>query len=231
MISSRQKLTLGLLLLAVVLATSFFAGEYLSLSYLKEQQHDLQNLYLQYPARFSSFYFVLFVLLTGCGLPVTAILLLSAGAIFGFTTGTLLTTVASTCGACLSFLLSHYLFSDAAKQYFPTALDSINKGVDSEGGYYLFSIRMMAVFPFFLINILSGLTRLPLQTFIIVTALAQLILCAIFNYAGMQLGQINHWSDFLGVERIIALALMGLSPLLIHHSFLLWRKRSTALDQ
>jgi len=174
-------------------------------------------------------YFFTFLILTSCAMPVTGILMLAAGAIFGFSTGTLLTIFASTSGACLLFTLSRFLFQDSVKNFFPEQIATIDKGIANEGAYYLFSIRMMAVFPFFLINILSGLTSLTLKDYLKATLSAQIILCLLFSYAGERLGSINSWGDFLSMELMLVLALVGLSPLLIHRTFLYWRSRKSIL--
>ena len=168
-----------LLLLAVVVAlvAGFFASglqQHLSLDALKAQQQVLDQQVTSQPILASALYVGLYVLVTALSLPGAALLTLIGGALFGLGWGLLLVSFASTAGATLAMLISRFLLQDWVQQRFGSRLERINQGIDREGAFYLFALRLVPAFPFFLINLAMGLTRLPARTFWWVSQLGML---------------------------------------------------------
>ena len=157
-----------LLVSLLVVVALFFAldlGQYLTLDYIKSQQQAIDRFYGENRALTLAAYFLLYVVITGASLPGAAALTLAGGAVFGLLTGVVLISFASSIGASIAFLLSRYLFRDAVQSRFGNALDKINRGIDKDGPFYLFALRLVPAFPFFVINLAMGLTRLKLWTF------------------------------------------------------------------
>lgn len=207
-------------LLLIVLAFALIAP-YLDLEYLESQRSEYQDFYNSNPTRVILLYFFI---VTGCvslALPVTGASALVAGALFGLPTGLLICSMASISGATFVFLWSRYLFRDWLQARFSRQFEVVNRGVEKEGGYYLFSIRLLAIFPFFLVNILCGLTRLGLRTYVICTMAANTIVLAVLVYAGSILASLHSPSEILNPAMFASLALIGLAPLVLHRIILL----------
>ncbi|WOA32246.1 FAD-dependent oxidoreductase [Alloalcanivorax xenomutans] len=217
-----------LMLLIAALVAAFFLfdlGQYLSLDYLKSQQAAFQELAGEHPLRVLGGFFVLYVLVTALSLPGAAILTLAAGALFGFWWALLLVSFASSLGATLAFLASRFLFQDAVQQRFGERLKKINAGVEKDGAFYLFTLRLIPVFPFFVINLLMGLTPIRTGTFYWVSQLGMLAGTAVYVNAGTQLGQLESLSGILSPGLIGAFALLGLFPWLARLPVRLWQTR------
>ncbi|MFN5780596.1 MAG: TVP38/TMEM64 family protein, partial [Novosphingobium sp.] len=152
----------GLLLLALVAWFQLDLGQYLTLDALKAQQTAIDGYYCANPLLVTAAFFAIYVALTALSVPGAVILTLAAGAIFGVATGTLVVSFASTIGATLAFLASRYLFRDAVQARFSARLRAVNEGVARDGAFYLFSLRLVPAFPFFLVNLAMGLT--PIRT-------------------------------------------------------------------
>ena len=209
------------LILAVVLVVAAFAlwrsgllGE-LSLEALKARQDALQAWTAANPWYAAGAFFVLYVVVTGLSLPGAAVLTLAAGALFGLLEGTLLASFASSIGATLAFLASRFVFRDALRDKYGERLRTFDEGIARNGAYYLFTLRLVPVFPFFVINLLAGLTALKTRTFYWVSQAGMLPGTIAYVYAGTQLARIREPSDILSPGLIGAFALLGFLPLIM----------------
>jgi uncharacterized membrane protein YdjX (TVP38/TMEM64 family) len=168
--------------------------------------------------------FVVYVAVTALSLPAAAILSLLVGALFGVWIGTCLVNLAATLGATLAFLSSRYLFRDWVQRRFGQRLEPLNRGVEKDGAYYLFTLRLVPIFPFFLINLGMGLTRMPVRTFAGISLLGMLPGTVLYVFAGQELSRIESPRDILSPGILVALALLGIFPLLVR-KLIQWRKK------
>ena len=206
-----------LMLLVTGLVVSFFAfdlNHYLTLEALKHSQSDFAELRAQSPRLVAGIFFVLYVLATALSLPGAVILTLAAGALFGLAVGMLLVSFASSIGATLAFLASRFVLRDAVQRRFGDRLKTINDGVARDGALYLFTLRLVPIFPFFLINLLMGLTTLRARTFYWVSQVGMLAGTLVFVNAGTQLAQLQSLSGILSPGLLFSFVLLGLFPLL-----------------
>ncbi|MBQ25818.1 FAD-dependent oxidoreductase [Alcanivorax sp.] len=201
-------------ILAALIASYFVfdLGQYFSLGYIKEQQSAFDALYQGNPALILGGFFLLYVIVTALSLPGAAIMTLAAGALFGFWIALALVSFASSAGATLAFLASRFLFHDAVQNRFGERLKKLNEGVKKEGAFYLFTLRLVPVVPFFIINLVMGLTPLKARTFYWVSQVGMLAGTAVYVNAGTQLGQIDSLKGLLSVELIGAFVLLGIFP-------------------
>ena len=208
-----------LLLLAVVatLIAGFFAfdlGRYLSLDYFRAQQAAIEAYRAAHPWQSGVIYFLIYVAVTGLSLPGAALMTLIGGAIFGLVWGTVIVSFASTVGATLAFLAARFLLRDSVQQRFGDKLGAVNAGIRKDGPFYLFTLRLVPVFPFFVINLLMGLTPLRTATFSWVSQLGMLPATLVYVNAGREIGRIDSLSGILSPGLLISFALLGLFPLL-----------------
>ena len=206
-----------LVTLILALIASFFAFDlqhYLTLESLKQSQHDFAALNSQSPLQVAGLFFVLYVGATALSLPGAAIMTLAAGALFGLAEGLMLVSFASSIGATLAFLVSRFVLRDWVQQRFGDKLKMINDGIARDGALYLFTLRLVPVFPFFLINLLMGLTSMRTITFYWVSQIGMLAGTLVFVNAGTQLGQLESMSGILSPAIIFSFALLGIFPLL-----------------
>ncbi len=212
---NKKKLVLIAALLSATIAFFLFdVGSLLSLETLRDRQAELANFVAQNFTLAAGAFFVLYVMVTALSIPGAAVMTLAAGAVFGLLAGTLLVSFASSIGATLAFLISRFLLRDYVEGKFSTATKKINQGVQTEGGYYLFTLRLVPLFPFFVINLAMGVTRLNAVTFYWVSQLGMLPGTVVFVNAGTQLGQVSGTSDILSPTLIGSFALLGVFPLL-----------------
>jgi pyruvate/2-oxoglutarate dehydrogenase complex dihydrolipoamide dehydrogenase (E3) component/uncharacterized membrane protein YdjX (TVP38/TMEM64 family) len=206
------------MLLALALAIGLFfifdLGQYLSLDYLKSQQAALQEYRQAHPLRTAAVMFVIYVLVTALSLPGATVMTLGVGAIFGLFWGTVLVSFASTLGATLAFLISRFLLRDLVQNRFGDKLKAINEGIDKDGAFYLFGLRLVPLFPFFVINLVMGLTTLKTLTFAWVSQLGMLLGTLVYVNAGTQLGRLESLSGILSPGLISSFVLLGLFPLI-----------------
>ncbi|HTS51648.1 MAG TPA: TVP38/TMEM64 family protein, partial [Burkholderiales bacterium] len=173
---TRSRLLLAVLLVALIAAyLAFDLGRYLNLEYFKSQQADIEAWYRAHPGQTALAYFVIYVAVTGLSLPGAAILTLAGGAIFGLLWGTLIVSFASSMGATIAFLASRFLFRDAIQRRFGDKLRAVNAGMHEEGAFYLFTLRLVPAFPFFVINLVMGLTPMKTRTFYWVSQIGMLL--------------------------------------------------------
>jgi len=199
---------------AILIASYFFfdLGQYLSLDYIKNQQASFDALYQENPALILGGFFIMYVVVTALSLPGAAIMTLAAGALFGFWVALLLVSFASSMGATLAFFASRFLFHDTVQQRFGDRLKKLNEGVRKDGAFYLFTLRLVPAFPFFVINLVMGLTPIKVRTFYFVSQVGMLAGTAVYVLAGTQLGQIESASGLLSPELIGAFVLLGIFP-------------------
>ncbi|MEA3264768.1 MAG: FAD-dependent oxidoreductase [Pseudomonadota bacterium] len=210
-----QPKRLVLLALFAAALTAWFAfdlGQYLTLEALKTQQAAIDAFYRANPLLVIAAFFAIYVILTALSVPGAAIMTLAAGAIFGVVIGTVLVSFASSIGATLAFLGSRYLFRDGVQARFGAQLRGINEGVERDGAFYLFSLRLVPVFPFFAINLLMGLTPIRTWTYYWVSQLGMFLGTIVYVNAGTQLAQINALSDIASPGLLASFAALGLLP-------------------
>lgn len=188
--------------------------QYLTLDALKEGQDEFTVRLAQSPWRVTAIAFVIYVVVVALSLPGATIMGLAAGALFGFWYGALFVSIASTTGATLAFLISRYLLRDFVQHHFGGKLKRINEGMAKDGALYLFMLRLVPVFPFFLINLLMGLTQIRAYTFFWVSQVGMLGGTLVYVNAGTQLGRIDSLSGIISPEVLLSFALLGVFPLL-----------------
>ena len=207
----------ALLAFIAALIAAFFIFDlqnYLTLEALKAQQAAIETYRSNHPGMAVAIYALIYIAVTGLSLPGAAILTLAGGAVFGLLWGTLIVSFASTIGATLAFLAARFLFRDAVKSRFGERLQAIDAGVAKEGALYLFTLRLVPVFPFFVINLAMGLTNLKTQTFYWVSQVGMLAGTLVYVNAGTQLGQLESLSGILSPGLIGSFVLLGIFPLL-----------------
>ena len=214
-------MTLGrwLVLVAVIAAiVGFFyfdIGAYLTLDSLKTEQTALEQLLDDNPLQFVAIFFALYVLATAVSIPGAATALtLAAGALFGLWWGLLIVSFASTIGATLAMMIARWLFRDQIERRFERQLRVINSGIEREGAFYLFTLRLVPAFPFFAINLAMALTKMSVPVYFVVSQLGMLAGTVVFVNAGTELGQIENPSDIVSAGLILSFVLLGVFPLI-----------------
>lgn len=210
----RKSLLLGLILLLLASFFAFDLGQYLTLASLKAQQSALQAQVAADPWLAAGAFFTVYVAVTGLSLPGASLMTLVAGALFGLWQGLLIVSFASTLGALLSMFSSRFLLQDWVQQRFGQRLAGIEAGLARDGAFYLFALRLVPVFPFFLINLAMGLTKLPARTFWWVSQLGMLPGTLVYVNAGRELGQLDSIGGILSPGLLGAFVLLGVFPLL-----------------
>lgn len=209
-----KKIVLGLILLITIILLAMNFGQYLTLENAKAQQLLLNEHIEQNFVSATALYFSLYILVTAFSIPGAAVVTLLGAALFGFWTSLLLVSFASTIGATLAFLSSRFLLREWVQDKFGSKLKAINQGVESDGAFYLFSLRLIPVFPFFLINLLMGLTPLSTVRFYLVSQLGMLPGTAVYLNAGTQLSEIDSLSGIISPSVLLSFALLGLFPMI-----------------
>lgn len=213
-----MKTTTGkfLLMAVVVLIAAFFLFDldrFLTFGYLKSQQQVFQDYYQAHRLWTLLAYFIIYVLVTALSLPGAAVMTLAGGALFSFWPALLVVSFASTLGATLAMLAARFLLRDWVQGTFGDKLKAINAGIEKEGAFYLFSLRLVPLFPFFLINLAMGLTSLRVATFTWVSQLGMLAGTAVYVNAGTRLGQLESAAGILSPALLLSFALLGIFPL------------------
>jgi len=187
-------------------------GRYLSLDYLQQQLGTIHAYYADNTFLSWAMFLLIYIAVVALSIPGATIMTLAAGAIFGFTAGLVLVSFASAIGATLAFLVARFLFRDTVQRRFGAQLKTVNDGIEKDGAFYLFTLRLIPVFPFFLINVVMALTPLRTWTFYWVSQLGMLAGTAVYVNAGTQVAQLESTSDILSADLLIAFALLGLLP-------------------
>lgn len=206
---------IGVGLLLVGLFVAFDLDRFLSLEYIKSSQANLQQLYEDNPVTMLSAYIMVYIAVTALSLPGAVVLTLAGGALFGLVMGTVAVSIASTTGATLACFVSRFILRDWVQNKFGDKLAAINQGVEREGGFYLFTVRLIPVFPFFVINLVMGLTSMPLRTFFWVSQLGMLPGTLVFVNAGKELGQIESAAGILSPSLLVSFVILGLFPITV----------------
>ena len=208
-----KKAVLALVLIGAIAAYFIFdLGQYLSLENFKASQADIVAAKDANPALYIAGFFLLYVAVTGLSIPGAAIMSLVAGALFGVVLGTLIVSFASTMGATLAFLSSRYLLRDWVQGKFGERLRAVDDGLEKDGAFYLFTLRLIPVFPFFVINLLMGLTRIKTGTFFWVSQIGMLPATIVFVNAGTQISRIESTAGLLSPTLIASFVALAFFP-------------------
>lgn len=212
---NKTKLILiALLVIAIFGYITLDLGQYLTLEYAQSQLSNIQDYKNENFAQTALIYFIGYVIATGLSIPGAIIITLLGGAIFGLFWGTLLVSFASSIGATLAFLASRVLLRDWVQRRFGDYLAPLNKGIEKDGSFYLFSIRMVPLFPFFVVNLLMGLTAIRTTSFYLASQAGMLIGTAVYVNAGSELSQISSLSGLVSAPVLGSLVLLGVFPLI-----------------
>lgn len=228
---SSMKTKLILVAAIAALITSFFVfdlGQYLSLNYLKSQKDALNQLYVENALLVITVFFLAYVAMAAFAIPGALIFTLAGGAIFGFTTGFVVVSFASTVGATIAFLLTRYLFHDAIQAKFGERLEVINKGIKKEGAFYVFGLRLVPLFPFFVVNSVLALTKLKTWTFYWSSQIGMLAGTAVYVNAGTQLASIDNLGDIANPKLLISFALLGVFPIIAKYALAFLKREKAA---
>ncbi len=212
--SKKKLLIVGLLVALVVAFFAFDLGRFLSLDYIKSRQADLTALAQAQPWLIGGSFFAIYVAVAALSLPGAAIMTLAAGAIFGLVPGTVIVSFASSIGATLAFLASRYVLREGVQSRFGARLADIDKGVEKEGAFYLFTLRLVPLIPFFVINLVMGLTKMKALTFYWVSQLGMFAGTIVYVNAGTQLAKLDSLQGILSPALVGSLVLLGLFPLI-----------------
>ncbi|KOO05280.1 TVP38/TMEM64 family protein [Vibrio nereis] len=210
-----KKLILGLFLAGLIIFLAINFGQYFTLENAKAQQIALDDYIHANFALAALIYFITYIAITAFSIPGAAVVTLLGAALFGFWTSLLLVSFASTIGATLAFLSSRFLLKEWVQTKFGEKLQAINQGVERDGAFYLFSLRLIPVFPFFLINLLMGLTPISVSRYYFVSQLGMLPGTAVYLNAGTQLAQIETLSGIVSPSVLASFALLGLFPIIV----------------
>ena len=189
-------------------------GNYLTLENIKSEQEALRGLVDTNPAEFIAGYFFIYVAVTALSIPGAAVMTLVAGALFGLWWGLLIVSFASTIGATLAMVIARWLFKQEVESRFKNQIMTINKGIEKDGAFYLFTLRLVPAFPFFAINLAMALTSMNVITFFLVSQVGMLAGTFVFINAGTELAQVSNPSEVLSAELLMSFALLGVFPLL-----------------
>jgi len=216
---------IGVVILAVIAFQYFELGQYLSLDYIKASQQRFHELYLTNRGLFIAGYMAIYIAVAALSLPGAAVLTLAGGGLFGLGIGTLVVSFASTIGATLACFFSRFLLRESIQKKFGDRLTTINKGIEAEGPFYLFSLRLVPVFPFFMINLLMGLTRMRLATFFWVSQLGMLPGTLVYVNAGKELAKIDSLAGIMSPGLLGSFVVLGLFPITVKKLLALYRKK------
>lgn len=208
-----SRIVVAFIVAAVIAAFLWFdLGSYLTIDALKAQQEGFAAQYAANPFPIIALFVAIYIAVTAASLPGAAILTLAAGALFGLVTGTIIVSFASSIGATLAFLVSRHLFRDWVQAKFGARLKAIDDGVARDGAFYLFSLRLVPAFPFFIVNLLMGLTTIRTATFYWVSQVGMLLGTIVYVNAGTQLARINTLSDIASPVLLLSFTALGLLP-------------------
>ena len=203
-----------LLLLAILIFGFFFFDlhQYFDFSYIKSKQQAITDYFHTHPVKTSLIFFLIYIAVAGLSLPGAGILSILAGAIFGLALGVAIVLLAATIGATIAFWFSRYIFHDFVQDRFGDKLRAINKGIERDGAFYLFTLRLIPIFPFFIINLVMGLTPMRTIVFAVTSFLGMIAGSLIFVNVGTQLANIDSLDGILTPGIIFAFALLAIFP-------------------
>lgn len=224
-LDKKKLLIITALILVVGAWISFDLGQYFTLDQAKHLQVSLKGSIEQHPLLSSVIFFSIYIIATALSLPGAAILTLLGAALFGFWWSLLLVSFASSIGATLAFLISRTILRDWVQRKFGDRLEPINEGIKKDGGLYLFTLRLIPVFPFFLVNLLMGLTPLKTRTYYLVSQVGMLAGTVVYLNAGTQLASIESLSGIVSAPVLISFALLGIFPMIAKYIINLVNRR------
>jgi len=221
-----KKIIILIIIVSLIAAVKIFhLDEYLTLSYLKESLDKFKTLYENHRVLVIAGYFVVYVLTTSLSLPGASPLGIAGGALFGFWTATIVVSFASTIGATLACFVSRYLLRDWIQNRFGDRIAKVNEGIEKEGAFYLFTLRLIPVFPFWIINLAMGLTKMSFLKFYWVSQIGMLPGTMVFVNAGKELAKIDSLKGIFSPSLIISFALIGIFPITVKKLVFLYRSR------
>jgi uncharacterized membrane protein YdjX (TVP38/TMEM64 family) len=206
----------------------FGLEQYFTLSYVKASQAKFSALYADHRLMVITTYTVVYILVTSLSLPGAAIMTLAGGALFGLLTGTVVVSIASTIGATLACFVSRFILRDWVQRKFGDKLKAVNEGIEREGAFYLFTLRLIPLFPFWLINLVMGLTNMPLRTFYWVSQVGMLAGTIVYVNAGRELARIDSLSGILSPGLILSFVLLGLFPIVAKKLLSLYQSKKAS---
>jgi uncharacterized membrane protein YdjX (TVP38/TMEM64 family) len=217
---NQGKIFFGLIFFTIIIVSYFLdINKIITFEKIKDIYQDLQILINQNYYFYFFIFFILYVVVTAFALPISLLKTLLAGALFGFWPGLILVSFASSIGSTFCFLFSRYALRAYIQKKFSNYLEKINKGIETDGWLYLLFLRLSPIFPFFIINLVFGLTKMKTLEFYIVSQIGMFIATAIFVNAGVQIANINSLEEILSFKIIASLTLIGIFPLLIKYIY------------
>jgi len=230
-VSKNSKIALAAIIAVLIVAyVAFDVGQYLSLETIKARQADIAAYRQDHALQSVVIYFTLYVIVTALSLPGAAIMTLIGGAIFGLLWGTVIVSFASSLGATLAFLAARFLFRDTVQGGFGTRLRAVNAGIERDGAFYLFALRLVPAFPFFVINLVMGLTPIRTAVFYAVSQLGMLPATLVYVNAGTALAGIDALSDIASPSLLVSFALLGVFPFIARRLVMLASNRKLVKD-
>ncbi|MDQ3215030.1 MAG: VTT domain-containing protein, partial [Pseudomonadota bacterium] len=206
---NKTRLLIALILIAAIAAFFIFdLKQYVSLEFFQAQREKIDAYYAEHPWQTAAIFLLVYIAMAALSIPGATILTLVGGAIFGLVVGTVLVSFASAIGATLAFLASRLLLRDWVQKKFGDRLAPVNAGIEKEGAFYLFALRLVPLFPFFVVNLVMGLTKIRTWTFYWVSQLGMFAGTVVYVYAGTKLGEFK-----ISAGLLIAFALLGIFPL------------------
>jgi len=221
----------GAIIVLIVLFKVLGLGQYLTLDYLKSSQEKFTILYNNNQIAVIAVYMLIYIAVTALSLPGAAVMTLAGGAMFGFWVGFVVVSFASTIGATLACFVARFLLRDWVQNKFGDRLTAINEGIAKEGAFYLFSLRLVPIFPFFVINLVLGLTNLRLLTFYWVSQVGMLPGTMVYVNAGKELAKIDSLAGILSPGLIVSFVILGLFPITVKKLLAWYKKRKGSRGQ
>jgi uncharacterized membrane protein YdjX (TVP38/TMEM64 family) len=221
-----KKIVILIVIAAIIVAVKVFhLDQYLTLSSLKGSLDQLKALYENHRLTVIAVYFIVYVLTTSLSIPGASPLSIAGGALFGFWATTIVVSFASTIGATLACFVSRFILRDWIQNKFGDKIAKVNEGIEKEGAFYLFTLRLIPIFPFWMINLVMGLTKMSLFKFYWVSQIGMLPGTMVFVNAGKELAKIESIKGIFSPSLIISFALIGIFPLAVKKLVALYRSR------
>ena len=225
----QRLLIVAAIVVAVILFKVLGLGHYLTLDYLKASQDKFSQLYGENRLAVIAAYMAIYITVTALSLPGAAVMTLAGGAMFGFWIGFVVVSFASTIGATLACFVARFLLRDWVQNRFGDKLSTINNGIEKEGAFYLFSLRLVPIFPFFVINLAMGLTTMKLLTFYWVSQIGMLPGTMVYVNAGKELGKIESLSGILSPGLILSFVILGVFPITVKKLLTFYKQKTGKL--
>ncbi len=204
----------------------FDLDRYITLAYIRQSQQYFADLYERSPVAVIAAYMGVYVAVTALSLPGAAVMTLAGGALFGFAVGTIAVSFASTVGAAIACFVARFVLRNWVRKKIGPRFEKLNRGVEREGAFYLFTLRLVPLFPFWTINIAMGLTKMPMLTFYWVSQLGMLPGTMVYVNAGKELANIDSPADVMSPGLLVSFALLGIFPLLVKKTVAFYRART-----